>query len=75
MYVPIGVVKQGEIAAKVEAVRRELSPEVVNIRYELDTDWSGDWAIFFRVLLSDDASRAGRLRKVTEAVSSRLSKG
>jgi hypothetical protein len=48
-----------------------LAPDVVQIRYDIGTDWSGDWAIFFRVLLSDEASRA-RLRDVATQVVWRL---
>lgn len=46
---------------------RLLAPDVVHIRYDIDRDWSGDWAIFFRVLLSDDASK-NRLSEVATQV-------
>ncbi len=36
---------------------------MVKINYTIAQDWSGDWAIFFRVLLGDDAN-AKRLRDV-----------
>ena len=29
----------------------------MRIRYEIGEDWSGQWAIFFRVVLTDDAAR------------------
>lgn len=32
-----------------------LAPNVVHIRYSLEDDWSGDPAVYFRVLLADDA--------------------
>lgn len=73
MYVPSGVVKQGEIAAGVAAVQRELAPDVVRIRYDIGPDWSDEWSIFFRIVLSDDASREGRLAEITQRVASRLS--
>jgi hypothetical protein len=38
----------------------------VPLRYTLREDWSGDPAIFFRVLLSDRASRRDELHKATE---------
>lgn len=53
------------------AVEAEL-PDVVRIRYEIGEDWSGQWAIFFRVVLSDEAARS-RLKHVVKEVVSRLS--
>jgi hypothetical protein len=54
---PAGVVKQAEIASAVAEVERLLAPDVEHIQYEIGQDWSGDWAVFFRVLLSDEASK------------------
>jgi hypothetical protein len=71
MYLPSAVTKQPEINAAVSEVVRLLAPDVVHIRYDIGRDWSGDWAIFFRVLLSDEASRA-RLREVATQVAWRL---
>jgi hypothetical protein len=74
MNVPTGVVKQQrQINAAVRAVRRELSPWVRHIRYEIAQDWSGQWAIFFRVLLTDEASNEHNLREVATRVVSRMS--
>ncbi len=69
--VPAGVARETEIAEAVADVERSLAPDVVHIRYEIGTDWSGDWAIFFRVLLSDEAGER-RLRDVATKVVSRL---
>src|SRR6266702_1009120 len=55
--VPIGVVKQQQINAAVATVQRELTPWVRHIRYDIGQDWSGQWAIFFTVLLSDEADQ------------------
>lgn len=71
MHPPSTVTKQPEINAAVSEVVRLLAPDVVHIRYDLHRDWSGDPAIFFRVLLSDEASKA-RLREVTTRVVSEL---
>lgn len=68
---PAGVVKQAEITAAVAEVERLLAPDVVHIRYEIGADWSGDWAVFFRVVLSDEASK-DRLREVATKVVWRL---
>ena len=73
MHVPAGVVKQAEIGRGVASVEREMAPDVVRIRHNIGSDWSGDDAIFFRIVLSDRASREDRLPAVSERVSSRLS--
>jgi hypothetical protein len=67
MYRPSAVTKQSEIQAAIDQVERSLAPDVVRIRYEIGEDWSGEWAIFFRVVLSDDAARR-RLRDVATKV-------
>jgi hypothetical protein len=54
-------------AAVTEAVK-ELSPSVRRIRYDIDQDWTGEWAIFFRVLLSDSASEPENLREIAPRV-------
>ena len=72
MQVPMAALKQREIAKGVATVEREFRRDIVRIRYDLGRDWSGDWAIYFRVLLSDEASRDSRLHHVAEAVTKRL---
>jgi len=71
-YIPPASTKLPEINAAVSEVKRLLAPDVVQIRYNIGRDWSGDWAIFFRVLLSDEASKT-RLRAVATQVVWRLS--
>jgi hypothetical protein len=72
MIAPLEAVKQPQINAAIAEVVKELSPWVRYIRYNIAHDWSGQWAIFFRVLLSDEASR-GRLREITTQVVWRMS--
>ena len=60
-----------QINAAIREVVNLLAPDIVYIRYDIEKDWSGDWAIFLRVLLSDDASK-NRLREVTTHVERRL---
>ena len=67
MYLPSAVTKQAEIQAAINEVARSLHPDVVRIRYEIGEDWSGQWAIFFRVVLTDDAAKR-RLRDVATKV-------
>jgi len=67
MSLPSAVTKQPDIRTAVSEVERLLAPDVVQIRFDLGRDWSGDQAIYFRILLSDEASKA-RLRQVTTEV-------
>ena len=67
MYLPSAVTKQSEIQAAINQVERSLAPDVVRIRYDIGEDWSGQWAIFFRVVLTDDAAKR-RLRDVATKV-------
>ncbi len=67
-YLPINAGKKAEIDAVVAEVARELAPSVVFIRYDIEKDWSGDWALFFRILLSDAATRGRRLSRITSQV-------
>jgi len=67
MYLPSAVTKQDEIEAAIARVQESIGPDVVRIRYEIGEDWSGDWAIFFRIVLTDDAAR-NRLGEVADKV-------
>jgi len=67
MYLPSAVTKQAEIAAAIGRVQQSIGTDVVRIRYEIGEDWSGQWAIFFRIVLTDDAAR-NRLREIRTSV-------
>jgi len=67
--VPTYWIHQERIAKAVAEAERELLPDVVHIRYSFGEDWSGSNAIFFRVLLSDQASTRAGLREVARRVS------
>jgi hypothetical protein len=67
MYLPSAVSKHSEIDAAIQRVQQAVGSDVVRIRYEIGEDWSGQWAIFFRVVLTDDAARR-RLRDVATKV-------
>jgi hypothetical protein len=56
LIAPIGAARRPQINAAITEVVKEFSPDVVHIRYDLKPDWSGDPAVYFRVLLSDEAS-------------------
>jgi hypothetical protein len=72
MQLPIAITKQPEINAAVSQVEKLLSQDVQHIRFDIAEDWSGDWAIFFRVLVSDEVAESGRLREVARRVESSL---
>lgn len=59
--------KQPEIDAAIHRVQQIVGPDVLRIRYEIGDDWSGQRAIFFRVVLTDDAA-SRRLRDVAAKV-------
>jgi len=61
-YMPRGVAQPAELAKHLNALL-PFPPElgVVNFRYTLEDDWSGDPAIFFWVTLSDEAARMPKL--------------
>ena len=73
MMMPSAIAKQSQILAAIHAVERELKRDVVHIRYEIAQNWSGDWAVFFRVLLTDDAGY-NRLRDVASRVERSLAR-
>ena len=61
----------GAVSAAVTRVEAALKPDVVRIRWDYGSDWCGKDALFFRVVLSDDAA-ANRLREVVNSVMRRL---
>jgi hypothetical protein len=65
MPLPSVNVEKPKVNAVIDIVLRQLAPDVVRIRYDVGRDWSGDDAIFYRLLISDDAARM-RLRETTQ---------
>jgi len=68
------VLNEADLDRRVKALARKLAPDVVRIRYDIALDSTDKEAIYFRVLLSDDASREERRREVTGRVRAELSK-
>jgi hypothetical protein len=57
MYLPVAATRQSEIQAAIDQVESDLAPEgVVRIKYDIGEDWSGQWAVFFRIVLTDEAA-------------------
>jgi hypothetical protein len=70
--VPSGIVNQRQIATAIQKAADALAPDVVRIRYALTIDSTGSSAVFFRVLLSDRASRPDRLYETTERITEKI---
>jgi hypothetical protein len=73
MIVPTAVTRQADIDAAISRVEHRLGPDVVRIRYEIGQDWSDQWSIFFRIVLTDDAAKR-RLRDIASKVVWELSR-
>ncbi len=74
VFSPPGFVNQAQLAQSVNDAIRSLNPwEVVRVAYSIGNDSTDDPAIFFRIVLTDAASREDRLADVTERVESTLS--
>lgn len=58
---------------QVAQIARELAPDVIRIRFRVAEDWSEHPAVYFRVVLSDAASRLDRLAEVTGRIATKLS--
>ena len=69
---PPAISREKEIAQIVSEAEAELRPNVERIRWEIGQDWTGDWAIFLRVVLSDATVRKRNWSKVAAKVETRL---
>lgn len=57
---------------QVDQIAESLAPDVVRIRMRDGLDWADNEALYFYVILSDEASRRERLREVTSHVRRKL---
>jgi hypothetical protein len=75
MILPRGVAQPKELIKQINALG-PLPAGVVNHRFTIENDWSGDPAIFFWITLSDEAARQTVLsqtcRRVTDFITQRL---
>jgi len=62
------IAQLNDVPKIVKAAEEKFAPDVIRIRYHTGFDSSGDPAIFFRVLLSDTASRHENLGKIADRV-------
>jgi len=61
-------IHQTQLDKAIDDLRPSLGPHVVSLAYVLGEDWSGHPAIFFRIVLSEEASRCDRLLKATNQI-------
>jgi hypothetical protein len=69
------LINPNQLAPKVEAALRKLkrnNKDVVSVAYNFENDWSGDPAIYFRIVLSDEAAREDKLMEVTQRLENKI---
>ena len=68
VYVPRAFARQAQFYAAVARAARHLGSHVLSVTPTLESDWSGEPAAFFLIVLTDAASRRDRLLEVTKQV-------
>jgi hypothetical protein len=53
VYIRTGFINTTEVEKAVDDFIKTLGPEVVRVRYNIGEDWTGDPALYFRVVLAD----------------------
>lgn len=72
VYIAKAFAQQGQLDEAINAVKQTLGPDVLRLRYTLGQDWSGESAIFFRIVLSDRASRRDQLLNATNQIATAI---
>jgi hypothetical protein len=67
MILPRGVAQPTELIKRLNALA-PFPPGVVNLRYTVENDWTGDPAIFFWITLSDEAARPAILSQTSRRI-------
>lgn len=65
-------VDERKIAAGLARARKAFARDVVRIRFNLGEDWTGDPAVYIRVVLTDEASEEEYLYDVAPRVRSKV---
>ena len=68
VYIAKALAQQPQLDEAIDQVKQLLGPDVVRLRYTLGQDWSGESAIFFRIVLSERASRRDQLWNSTSQI-------
>ncbi len=67
LFVPMKL-DEAELARRVDGIVDRMSPDVVRIRYTVTENWDGDPAVYFRVVLSDQAAAGAARREAIRSV-------
>ncbi len=70
--VPTGIARQTDLASQIRKAIRKLGKDVVRVNYSFGSDSTGEDAIFFRLLLTDAASREGHIAHVMRRITTTL---
>jgi hypothetical protein len=65
---PTRFVNQTQLASEIAKAVRKLRKEAVRVRYNFDTDSTGEPSIFFRIVLTDAASREDKIAEVARRI-------
>ena len=68
MILPRGIAQPTELDKSLSALTPAVPAAIVNWRYTIGDDWSGDPAIFFWVTLSDEAAQRWNLQAATRQI-------
>jgi hypothetical protein len=71
-FLPARDISPAEVEDSIARTLKLIGPDIVRIRYSFDEDWSGDPAIYFRVLLTDAAAKPAGLGQLARRVSESL---
>jgi hypothetical protein len=70
--VPAGFVHQVQLDRQIARAVRKLGKDVVRVNHSLGADSTGEPSIFFRIVLTDTASRENKLAEVTGRIAAIL---
>ena len=68
-----GIAQAAELQKKLNTIMPQPAPGVVRWQHTFGTDWSGDPAIYFWVVLTDEASKKENLKKSTDGFTNVIS--
>lgn len=63
-----------DFAQRVDEVARKFPSEVVRIRHSFSRDWDGDPAIYFRIVVTDEAIKRYSISELTTKIREALTK-
>ena len=72
MYIARAFAQQAQFFNAVARAVNQLGPQILSVTPTLGTDWSGEPAVFFLVVLADAVSRGDELLNATNQASTEL---